>query len=71
MLGVLYAFGGAAYDLQNGGFTLGTGLAFLALIGMPLLFAAYGLLVGSLCALIYNFIAANSGGLKLDIEEGE
>ena len=71
VLGVLYAFGGAAYDLQNGGLNIGSALAFLALVGMPLLFALYGLIAGSLGALVYNLIAANTGGLSLDIEEGE
>lgn len=49
--GVLYAFGGLVYDLQTTGVNPGTALAFGALVGMPLLFAAVGFVLGSLGAL--------------------
>ena len=46
VLGVLYSFGGAVYDFFTTGLNGGTALAFLALIGMPFIFALIGLVVG-------------------------
>lgn len=47
--GVLYSFGGLIVDLLTVGLNGGTALAFLALLGMPAIFAFVGLLGG--CAL--------------------
>jgi hypothetical protein len=46
-LGVLYSVGGFFYDLFTTGLNAGTALAFLALIGMPLMFAAAGFAAGA------------------------
>ena len=76
--GVLYSFGGLAIDAlvsigwitstETPGLSSGTALAFLALIGMPILFAGFGFIVGAIIALIYNFLA-KVFGLKIDLKE--
>lgn len=48
VLGVIYSVGGFFVDLMGSGLNTGTALAFLALIGMPVLFGAAGLLIGGL-----------------------
>jgi len=58
--GVFYSFGGFLFELSTNSLNSGTALAFLALIGMPLLFAASGFLAGGDVALIYN-VAARLG----------
>ena len=65
--GILYSFGGAIYDvLTTGSVNSGTALAFLALIGMPILFAAFGFILGSIEAFIYNIVAGWFGGIEMD-----
>lgn len=64
--GILYAFGGFAIDTlvslgwitssETPGLSYGTLLAFGALIGMPLIFAVAGFLVGFMEAIIYNVL---------------
>ena len=69
VVGAAYSFGGAAFDLlvslgwvnspssglwSTPGLGRGTALAFLALIGMPLIFGAGGLIAGALGAALYN-----------------
>lgn len=61
--GILYSFGGFFYELFTGTLNSGTALAFLALIGMPALFAACGFLAGLIGAPLYNLIARWSGGI--------
>lgn len=68
--GILYSFGGAIYELFTSRLNWGTALAFLALIGMPLIFATGGLVVGAVGALFYNAVAKRLGGIELDIEQG-
>lgn len=48
--GVVYAVGGAIFDLAHGGLNAGSALALLALIGMPLLAALSGLVIGHVLA---------------------
>ena len=68
--GILYSFGGAIYDLLTSGtVNWGTALAFLALIGMPILFATFGFLVGLIEAFLYNLFARRIGGIELEIEQ--
>jgi hypothetical protein len=50
--GVLYSVGGFIYDLLTVGLNWGTALAFMALVGMPLLFGAFGFASGALFALV-------------------
>ncbi|MFC1575075.1 hypothetical protein ACFL5A_00310 [Gemmatimonadota bacterium] len=67
--GILYAFGGAIYELLTGTLNSGTALAFMALIGMPILFGAFGFLAGAVGALLYNFAAKGFGGIEIDLDE--
>lgn len=55
--GSAYSFGGFFFELFTGGLNAGTAMAFLALIAMPVLFAALGFVAGALIALIYNVSA--------------
>ena len=48
VLGVIYSVCGFFIDLMGPGLNAGTALAFLALIGMPVMFGAAGLLIGGL-----------------------
>ena len=56
--GLVYSFGGALIDLiETGSLNRGTAIAFLAVVGMPALFALFGLALSVLVALPYNLIA--------------
>lgn len=62
--GALYSVGGLVYDMvTTGGVNPGTGLAFLALPGMPVLFAATGFVLGAAGASLYNIAARWFGGI--------
>lgn len=68
--GILYSFGGAIYDvLTTGSVNLGTALAFLALIGMPIIFAIPGFIVGAIGAFLYNLVAGWVGGIEMDFDQ--
>ena len=67
--GILYAFGGATHELLTGTLNSGIALAFLALIGMPILFAAFGFVAGAMGALLYNLAANWVGGIEMDLEQ--
>lgn len=54
LAGILYSFGGAAYDLFTTGWNTGTALAFGALLGMPLIFGAAGLGLGITVAAFFK-----------------
>jgi hypothetical protein len=69
VLGVLYSFGGAVYELFTDSLNLGTALAFGALVGMPAILAALGFLKGALLAALYNYTTKWVDGLALDLEE--
>jgi predicted exporter len=69
--GVLYSVGGFLYELFTGTLNSGTILAFGALIGMPLIFAATGVIGGAIFAPIYNLIARKTGGIQADLELAE
>ena len=66
--GILYAFGGAIYELLTGSLNSGTALAFLALIGMPIVFAIFEFVAGAVGAFLYNLVARWFGGLEMDFE---
>jgi hypothetical protein len=68
--GVAYSFGGAVYELLTGTLNSGTALAFMALGGMPAIFAAFGFVSGAIGALFYNFAARRLGGIEADLEFG-
>jgi hypothetical protein len=64
LLGILYSFGGLIIDAlvsysvitssETPGLSIGTLMAFGALLGMPAIFAFIGLILGTIVAIIYN-----------------
>ena len=62
--GIFYSFGGFFFELFTGSLNEGTALAFLALLGMPLLFAASGFVAGAVVAIIYNL--ASRLGVRIE-----
>lgn len=78
VMGFVYSFGGLAIDIlvSNGtitsaetpGLSFGTLLAFGALIGMPLLFGAYGFITGAVGAFFYNLVVKWTGGIEIELE---
>jgi len=67
--GVLYSVGGVLYELVTGTLNSGTLLAFGALLGMPLVFAACGFIAGAVGAVLYNLAATWFGGIEVDLEQ--
>ena len=79
--GIFYAFGGLVVDalvsldwlsaqaMSTPGLSFGTVLAFGALVGMPLLFAAAGFVAGMVEAILFNGFARWTGGFKIDFED--
>ncbi|NND50896.1 MAG: hypothetical protein HKN54_00735 [Flavobacteriaceae bacterium] len=73
--GILYAFGGLIIDAlvsfgwittnETPGLSYGTILAFGALVGMPLIFAIVGFLLGLVEALFYKLVLMLFRGMKL------
>lgn len=56
--GVVYSVGGLVYDMLTIGLNWGTAMAFGALVGMPLVFAAFGFLCGALGAILAGGVTA-------------
>ncbi len=81
--GILYSFGGLIIDAlvsigwvssasaSTLGLGFGTVLAFGALIGMPIIFGAFGFFVGLIEAFLYNLFARWFGGIRIDFQEYE
>ncbi len=79
--GIVYSFGGFVIDAlvsigwigdsSTSGLSLGTVLAFGALIGMPIMFAVIGFITGLVEAVLYNLLARWSGGVEIDFEQQE
>ena len=79
LCGILYSFGGLIIDAlvsmgwitfpSTPGLSFGTVLAFGALIGMPIIFAALGFAIGLVEAFLYNILARCFGGMDLDFEQ--
>ena len=67
--GVLYAVIGATYDALTGAVGHGTALAFLAIIGMPIMFATFGFAVGVIGTFLYNLAAKWIGEIEMDFEQ--
>ena len=67
--GILYSFGGFFYEVLNNTLNSGTALAFLALIGMPVIFAFFGFILGTIGAILYNITSKLIGGIEMDIEQ--
>ena len=78
LAGILYSFGGLAIDTlvsldliitnETPGLSYGTVLAFGALIGMPLIGAGAGFILGGIEAILYNLFAKYSGGVKISFD---
>ena len=56
--GVVYSFGGLIYDWLTIGLNWGTAMAFMALVGMPLVFGTFGFLSGALIAIVAGGVRA-------------
>lgn len=67
--GIIYSFGGFIYDAIYTMLNYGTALAFLSLIGMPVMFALFGFILGIIGAIFYNLVIRFMGGIELDIEQ--
>tara|TARA_Y100000310_G_C20457750_1_gene703861 strand:+ start:431 stop:751 length:321 start_codon:yes stop_codon:yes gene_type:complete len=77
--GILYSFGGLLIDTlvtigmitsqETPGLSYGTVLAFGALIGMPILFGAFGFILGIIEAILYNLFAKLFGGIEIDFKQ--
>lgn len=78
IFGILYSFGGLIIDAgvtfgwftsnETPGLSFGTVLAFGALIGMPLIFAGFGAILGVVESVLYNLYARKFGGMDIGIE---
>jgi hypothetical protein len=66
--GIAYSIGGAILDALSGSLSSGTALAFLALIGMPLLSAILGFVTGAIEAYLYNVASRWFGGVEIYVE---
>jgi len=79
--GILYSFGGLVIDVlvsigwissasaATPGLSLGTVLAFGALVGMPIIFATFGFILGLVEAFLYNLFTRLFGGIEIDFEQ--
>lgn len=78
LAGIIYSFGGLILDAlvtlgwissgETPGLSIGTILAFGALLGMPSIGASFGFILGIIEALIFNMFAVRIGGLWLYFE---
>ena len=57
LLGVIYSFGGLFVDLATIGLNWGTLMAFGALIGMPIIFAIAGMLLGIVLDVVVKWLS--------------
>ncbi len=83
LCGIIYSFGGLLIDalvslellspeaMKTPGLSHGTLLAFGALIGMPLIGAIIGFLVGIIEAILYNSFSKWFGGVAFEFEQGK
>jgi hypothetical protein len=62
--GVLYSGIGFFYDLLTVGLNTGTALAFMAIVGMPIMFGTVGFLFGALFSLLAGGVDAMARRLK-------
>ncbi len=65
--GVIYSVGGLVVDMLTIGLNWGTAMAFMAIVGMPVIFGTVGLLLGALIALV----AGGVGSVRDRIRRGE
>jgi len=79
--GIFYSFGGLVIDLlvtielvssasvSTPGLSLGTVLAFGAMIGMPIIFAMFGFVLGLAEVVLYNLFARFFGGIEIEFDQ--
>ena len=68
--GIIYSFGGVIYDLAStGSLNMGSGLAFFALVGMPVSFGLFGFVLGLVEAVLFSFSTRWFGWVELDFEQ--
>ena len=67
--GILYSFGGFIYEAFTDTLNSGTALAFLALLGMPIISAFFGCIGGAIGAILYNLTSKWFGGIEMDMEQ--
>jgi len=79
--GIFYAFGGLIVDIlvsagilsaeamATPGLSIGTLLAFIDLIGMPIIFVIVGFLLGIVEVLLFNIVAGWFGDINLDFKK--
>ena len=68
LVGILYSVGGFLFELSTGTLNSGEALAFLALLGMPLLFALTGCVAGLILAPLHNLLARFGFGIELELD---
>jgi hypothetical protein len=78
LCGLIYSFGGLLVDTlvtlgwyatdETPGLSYGTVLAFGALVGMPLIFATAGFVLGLVGAFLFNIYTSVFGGIDLKFE---
>ncbi len=66
--GVLYSVCGFFYDATAGELGSGTALAFMALVGMPFLFAVAGIVLGIVEAAVISLLRSWPGKLPFKFE---
>lgn len=64
LAGLAYALGGFFMELSSGTLNAGSALAFLAILGMPCLFALAGALLGLVVGVAYRLLPAWLVGRK-------
>ena len=69
VLGLVYSIGGFFVDVTGEGLNPGTAMAFLAIIGVPMIAAVFGLVTGVVGAYIYNITLSKHGGVDIDIKQ--
>ena len=79
IMGIIYAFGGFLIDTfvslnwlnhpETTGLSYGTILAFGALIGMPIIFAGIGFLIGIFEVMLFNLLSKRLDWLDLNFEQ--
>ncbi len=62
--GVLYSVGGLVVDMLTIGLNWGTAMAFMAIVGMPVIFGAFGFLLGALIALVAGGVGTVLGRMR-------
>ena len=60
--GMLYSFGGVVVDMLTIGLNWGTAMAFGALVGMPVVFGAFGFVCGALIDFVRTVVDRTTRG---------